>query len=299
MNVSPYSVLRTRFTIPISTNSAGQWRVLLLSEHTNMANVAFPDCVTQYVGISGVGTDVPGTSEVRHADPQIVQLLASAGEGAYGRLHAMTASVQCGAGALSAEGFFYAGIMPGNISRATYASWNDLALALVARRSMRQYTAYSSLSHASVLATAPQDSVQWGTNSVLVGAAGDPTGSTRGTDTSFPLAIVWAPTTSSNLTYNVTVNCEWRIVYPMGDTRSSLHELHACASQSTVAKAAAVITAAGGVIGVEGTVGPTLGALPEDNIQASGIERGLPKLRGVSRPYQEMYLPSGPGRRRR
>lgn len=298
MNVSPYSVLRTRFTIPISTSATGQWRVLLLSEHTNTVNTAFPDCITQYVGISGVGTDGPSVTEVRHDDPQISSLISSTGDGSYGRLHAMTMSVQCGAGALSAEGFFYAGIMPGNISRGQYATWNALAQALITRRSMRQYTAYSSLSHASVLATAPQDSVQWGANSAFVGGGGDPTATTRGTDTLYPLAIVWAPT-STSLTYNVTVNCEWRIVYPMGDTRSGLHELHACAAQSTVAKAAAVISAVGGIIGVEGTPGHTLGAMPEDNIQASGIERNVPKLRGVSAPYQEMYLPSGPGRRRR
>lgn len=247
---SPYAVLRTRFTIPVTTNATGQHTVLLLGEHANASSSSYPQNICQYVGVQGLGVNVPGTTETRVADPMITQLLTtgSGAVGAYGRLHAMTVGVQCGSTALTAEGFFYAGVMPGNVNRTTFPAWNDLALAVLARREALQYSAYGSMSAPPLLATCPQDMVEWATNAVFVGAGGDPTDATRGTDTSFPLVVVWPPTTAS-VAYSITVNCEWRVVYPMGDSRASLHSAHAPASPGLVRQATqAVMDAAGRIV---------------------------------------------------
>jgi hypothetical protein len=270
---SPYAVLRTRFTIPVTTN-VGQHTVLLLGEHANDVGSAFPANICQYVAIQGLGTNVPGTTETRVADPMITQLLTtgSGSVGAYGRLHAMTVGVQCGSTAMTAEGFFYAGLMPGNIQRSTFATWNDLALAVLARRECQQYSADGSLTAPSLLASCPQDMVEWATNALFVGAAGDPSGSTRGTDTSFPLVVVWPPT-PRDVAYSITVNCEWRVVYPMGDARASLHASHEAASPGLVRQATRVVMDAAGRIA--GTVANNaIGAVAEHvSNQALGLGR--------------------------
>jgi hypothetical protein len=200
------------------------------------------DNVTPYVGYYGSATGVPGTDDNFITDAAIdaIGSGASANRNAFVRLHSVTVSVQCGAGSVDSKGFFYLGAMPGNIFRTQYATFGALADAVVARREAKQKSAYQALESAVICYTAPQDVVQWSSNAALFGASATKTENVM-TDTFFPVGIVWESTAAA-LAYSVIINCEWRVVFSMGDARSSLHEPHALTPPTVIGAAQRVIT---------------------------------------------------------
>lgn len=227
MATAPYAVLRTRVSFTLTTNVFGQYRVALFGEHTNTAFA--PEInVTPLIAIHGVATDPPGTTETYVSDPQALALPS----GAFLRLHALTVTTQCGSTATTAEGFFYQGTMPGNITRSSFTTWNDVALALITRREAKMHSAYGSMTRPAVACCAPQDATEWSTNALFGPISGVP-GSNRSTDCLLPVALVLLPT-AAPVNYTVTLNCQWRVVYPMGDSRSGLHTTFPIASLGSV-----------------------------------------------------------------
>jgi len=142
------------------------------------------------------------------------------------RLHALTVTIQADASPLTAVGRGYFGVMPGNVNRAGFATWNALAATIVARVQAKQFTAYQTLGdHPPVCTTYPMDVTQWNMFDLLesspVSAA-----NARQTDGLAPMAIVLLGQDLSPVTYQVTICAEWRVIFTLTDARSSLHEKH-------------------------------------------------------------------------
>nr|WRQ64984.1 hypothetical protein [Sobelivirales sp.] len=252
MATAPYAVLRTRVSFTLATNTFGQYRVALFGEHSNTAFA--PEInVTPLLAIHGIAMDPPGVTETYVSDPQALALPT----GAFLRLHALTVTTQCGSTATTAEGFFYQGTMPGNITRSSFTSWNDMALALITRREAKMHAAYGSITKPAVSCCAPQDATEWSTNALLGPVSGVP-GSNRSTDCLLPVALVLLPTTVA-VNYTVTLNCQWRIVYPMGDSRAGLHTTHPVSSIGSV-RAATTAVSLGTSSYASGSSGSSIGA---------------------------------------
>lgn len=235
MATAPYAVLRTRVSFTLATNVFGQYRVALFGEHSN-TSFAPEINVTPLLAIHGIAADPPGVTETYVSDPQALALPS----GSFLRLHALTVTTQCGSTATTAEGFFYQGTMPGNITRSSFTSWNDMAQALITRREAKMCSAYGSITKPAVSCCAPQDATEWSTNALLGPVSGVP-GNNRSTDCLLPVALVLLPTTVA-VNYTVTLNCQWRIVYPMGDSRSGLHSTHPVSSIGSVRAATTAVS---------------------------------------------------------
>lgn len=250
---SPYAVLRTRVSFAINTplTSSGNLRVVLIGEHYNPSSVPEVN-ITPLLAIDGVGAAVPGTTEGLISDGQIAALSNS---GAFGRLHAYTVTIQCGSTATTAQGFIYMGTMPGNINRLAFGTWNDVGNAIISRREAAMHSAYGSMSVPKIAMGAPQDASDWSSNAVI-GAVNATSGLNRSTDALLPVAIVFLPTVAE-VQYTVTVNCEWRIMYPMGDARSGLHTTYPTASMGAVKAATLSVNEMAASTRARGGVGPS------------------------------------------
>lgn len=239
---APYAVLRSRFSVDFATNVSGQRTVLLFSEHLSnlVANNELRVC--PIVGYRGVGTNVPlSPDEVALSDPRVAQLPT----GCRGRLHAITLTISPTGSATTSTGVFYAGVMPGNINRGSFGTFNAIADAVITRPSLRQYTAFTALQKPVVIASAPQDVMTWSANEII-----DPIAGTHGlasSDSLLPIVLIFAPTAAA-VDYTITVNTEWRIVYPMSDDRSTLHKLQPAATTTEVKAATAKQTEGSGEI---------------------------------------------------
>jgi hypothetical protein len=217
------------------------------------------------IGIYGVGTNVPGTTEAYLNDTTVAAFPA----GTNLRLHAMTVSVQAGVGAQDAKGWLYLGTMPGNVARTGFLTWNQIAGTVITRREARTYSAYETLAHPAVKSTAPSDVTQWSSFDRL--ALDSPSGLTYQLDTTLPIVLVLLPT-AATVDYLVTVNCEWRVLFPLTDMRSSLHEEQKSASSKDVTDSIQLVVDASGDV-IES--GPVSGVMPGRNALLSGAGLGL------------------------
>lgn len=208
--LGPYTVVRGRSTIQVSSNSSGQYTVLLLGPHT-VATLGSRDLsITPCVGVSGVGTNVPGTTETIYSDSIIAPYAASlSGNLANGNLHGMTAVINCLSTATSAEGQVYLGSLNQRINRSRFAVWNDVALALINRREVSPHSAYNILATPLKVSCYPVDIIDWAAQSPILPATGT-TGDNVTMDSLSQLVMV-IPPTSSVLNYSVTIYTEWRI----------------------------------------------------------------------------------------
>lgn len=235
----------------VDTNVSGHAIVVMFGEHRVLGTTT-PNNVTNLIAVQGVGQDVPGVSELRLSDTQVA--VGQAGgipTGSTVRLHSISVRVDCGSTATTAKGFFYAGTMPGNIIRTSYTSWNSVHNALLGRPQYRQYTAFSATQAPIQVYSAPQDAFQW--SQFDLAAAQDSTvlANNVSTDSLLPIVVGFLPTGTSgaaadSVTYNLTVHCEWRIIFPMGDARALLHAQQANASQSVLGMATKAVAASGG-----------------------------------------------------
>lgn len=208
--LGPYTVVRGRSTIQITTNSAGQRTVLLLGPHT-VATIGSRDLtISPVVGVSGVGTDAPGTGETVYSDSVIAPYAASlSGNLANANLHGLTAVINCLSTATAAENQVYFGSLNQRINRSRFTFWNDVADQLINRREVMPHSAYSLLSEPLKLSCYPVDIVDWARQSPLV-----PRVMTNGDnvtmDSLSQLVFVFPPTVVA-LNYSITIYTEWRV----------------------------------------------------------------------------------------
>lgn len=208
--LGPYTVLRGRATINISSSALGQQTVLLLGPHT-VATIGSRDLtITPNLGVSGVGTNVPGTTETLYSDAMIGPYAASlAGNLANGNLHGLTMVLNCLSTATQAEGQVYVGSLNQRINRSRFPTWNDVANSLVNRREVQPHSAYNILSTPLKVSCYPVDIVDWARQMPVVLQSGT-TGENVTMDSLSQMVLV-IPATTAVVNYTLTVYTEWRV----------------------------------------------------------------------------------------
>lgn len=208
--LGPYTVVRGRSTIQITTSALGQNTVLLLGPHTVATIGSRDSTITPVVGVSGVGTNAPGTTETLYSDAIIGGYAASlAGNLANANLHGCTVVVNCLSTATTAENQVYFGSLNQRINRSRFTAWNDIAASLINRREVQPHSAYSLLANPLKVSCYPVDIVDWARQSPLILAA-VATGDNVTMDSLSQLVFVFPPTTLA-LNYSITVYTEWRV----------------------------------------------------------------------------------------
>lgn len=281
----PYTVLRTRDTFPlVSPTTSGDRTVALIGEFTDTSR-GYPNVVPR-LAVYGTGAAAPGTAA--DSFTSCADVAAIGAGNAHLRLHALTVTIQADAAALSATGRGYFGVMPGNINRAGFASWNAIAATIIARVQAKQFTAYQSLGeHPPTFMSYPMDATQWGTFDLLEGAPAV-AANTRQSDVLAPMAIVLMDSGTAT-TYQVTVCAEWRVIFTLTDARASLHEKHPTTPANHVDK---VVTAASDASGdaTSSGISPLMAATA---ISLGAAGAGLAGVAG----RQELRRTLGRGRR--
>lgn len=236
----PYTVMRTRTTVPLTASAAADTDVVMLvSEYTDAGQGSAN--ILPLISVSGVGSNVPGTTETYGNAADI----SAIGNGnCHARLHSLTVTVQAPTSVNTTAGVFFLGTMPGNIFRTAFPSWNAVAQAITARLQAQQYTAYSAVTPTPPTVTSyPMDTTQWSMFDNLLVGGGAPI--IRGTDSLAPIALVLKG--GATQPYLVTICCEWRVIFALTDARSSLHEMHAPSTAGDVHRAAAAASDRSGV----------------------------------------------------
>lgn len=209
--LGPYTTVRGRVVIPITTNISGQTTCLLLGAHTEKANAGSRDLtISPTIGISGLGTGVPGTTETAYVDALIATYAATLAAGvSSAQLHSLTVHVNCTSNANTAEGLVYMGSVSQRMNRSRFASWNDVAGSAINRSEIQPLSSYNVLAKPVKMSAFPVDMSDWCSQLPLVlspGASGD----NVTLDTLSQLVIVWPPTTVV-VSYSLTVYTEWRV----------------------------------------------------------------------------------------
>jgi len=208
--LGPYTIVRGRSTVQISTNNAGQKTVLLVGPHTVGTTGLRDSIISPIVGVSGVGGGVPGTTETLYTDSVIGAYAASlTGNLANANLHGLTVTINCLSTATSAENQVYFGSLNQRINRSRFDFWNTIADTLVNRREVQPHSAYSLLSTPLKVSCYPVDIVDWAKQSPLVLAAAL-TGDNVTMDSLSQLVFVFPPTTAV-INYSITIYTEWRM----------------------------------------------------------------------------------------
>ncbi len=258
--LGPYTVVRGRSTVSVSTNSTGQYTVLLLGPHT-ISSVR-DACVTPVIAVSGVGMNVPGTAETIYSDGIAVPYAASlTGNLANGNLHGLTIVLNCLSTATQAEGQVFLGSLNQRINRTRYSVWNDVAIALLARREVQPHSAYNVLSDPIKASCYPVDIVDWAKQSPLVTVP--VTSADNITMDSLSQLVMVFPPTTAILQYSVTVYTEWRMNFTDAALASTATTKRA-SSMDLWSKLAAVGSDTSGFLQAAGSA--VLGAGTMDNL---------------------------------
>lgn len=239
----PYTVIRTRTQRAVFTSVTAQNTVLLLGAHCDNA-LGNGIAITPLIGIEGVGTNVPGTTESNVIDSLVNTYGGTiASSTASAALHAMTVVVTCIDSALSASGQIYTGTLSNRVARSNYATFNALALDLITRRELKPRSAYQTMTKAVTLFSGPLDVTDWSLHKPLV-SINSTLGNNVTVDTIAPIVIVFPPT-ASVLEYSVTIYCEWRMIFHT-PLLASTHTHHAPAPAGFWSNATRLVGAVGG-----------------------------------------------------
>lgn len=207
MPMGPYTVVRSRNVRTVTVNTSGQNTVLLIGPH-RLASV--DACVTPVIGILGVGTNVPGTTEDTITDVGISGYTGTiATSTANAQLHAVTVVVQATSSATQATGLVYVGSLAQRVGRQNYGTYNLLGSALINRRELSPFSAYSSMTKPVEHSAYPVDLVEWSTQAPVLAASGT-LSDNYSADTLSQIAVVW-PATTVAVDYNVSIFTEWRV----------------------------------------------------------------------------------------
>lgn len=235
--LGPYTVVKGRSTVNVTTSATGQSTVVLLGPHTTTTAGQRDLTISPVIGITGVGTNIPGAVETVLSDSVLLPYANTlALNQANASLHGMTVVLNCLATATSAEGQVYFGALNQRINRTRFGFWNDVAASLVNRRDIKPQSAYSCLSQPVKMSAYPVDVVDWARQSPLV-LPGVAAGTDVTTDALSQIALVF-PSTTAAVTYSLTVYTEWRINFvdaALASTATS-HEASPMELWSAIAK---------------------------------------------------------------
>lgn len=208
--LGPYTIVKGRSAITVVTNAAGQTTTLLLGPHTTTTAGQRDLTISPVIGVSGVGTNVPGATETILSDTVLLPYANTlALNQANASLHGLTVIVNCLSTATTAEGQVYVGAINQRINRTRFGLWNDVGTSLINRRDVKPQSAYSALSSPIKISAYPVDVVDWARQSPLV-LPGVAAGTDVTMDSLSQIVLVFPPTVAA-VNYSITVYTEWRV----------------------------------------------------------------------------------------
>lgn len=207
--MGPYTVIKSRVIVPITTSITSQQTVLLLGAYGRASTL--DQSIGPAIAILGVGTNVPGITESYFQDAAIATFDGNSfgNSLANGNLHALTVVVNCTSSATAANGLVYYGAVNQRVNRSQFATYNELAQNLFPRREFSSKSAYSLCTCPHKLSAFPVDLTDWSTQKPLVETSLTFSDNIA-LDSLSQLAIIF-PDTVSAVQYTITVYTEWRI----------------------------------------------------------------------------------------
>lgn len=207
--MGPYTVIKSRIIIPVTTSITGQSTVLLMGAYGRGST--FDQSVSPLVALLGVGTFVPGTTETLYSDPAITPYDGTSFSNGFGNanLHALTVVINCTSSATAATGIVYFGAVNQRVNRAQFLTYNALAAALLPRREFSSSSGYSLCTAPYKMSAYPVDLTDWSTQKPLVEPAAA-LGDNIALDSLSQMGIIFPPTTTA-VDYTITVYTEWRV----------------------------------------------------------------------------------------
>lgn len=263
VSLGPYTVVRSRVQRNVFTNATGQFTTYLFGAHSDNA-LGTSNCITPLLGIGGVGTNVPGTTEDNVFDSAVAAYAGTISSStASAALHSLTVVVNCLDSATSASGQVFMGTLSNRVARSNYSIWNDLATDLYNRRELKPRSAYSTMASPYVVSSAPLDVTDWCLHRPLTSVSATRANNVT-IDTLAPIALILPPT-SAVVEYSVSIYCEWRMNFHQ-PLLASTHQNHQPAPPSLWSSATRLISEVGGDLGsmasaASGAVGPILSTM--------------------------------------
>lgn len=207
--MGPYTVIKSRVIIPVTTNTFGQQTVLLLGAYGRASTL--DQSIGPAIAILGVATAVPGITESYFQDAAIATYDGSSfgNSLANGNLHALTCVINCTSSATAANGLVYYGAVNQRVNRGQYATYNELATNLYPRREFSSKSAYALCTAPHKLCAFPVDLTDWSTQKPLVETSLTFSDNIA-LDSLSQLAVIF-PDTVTAVQYTITVYTEWRI----------------------------------------------------------------------------------------
>lgn len=201
--MGPYTLIRTRDLIPITTNTSESF-VHVFGAFLN--STAQLSTITSGIGYSGLSGSTTTAALMRQC--ALMATYGTGGNAVHAALHALTVTVACTGNALSAEGLVHGCTMRQVFRRATYSTMGDLATSILSRPETRAKSAYELLNRPMVLSSHPLDMTDWTLQQPLL----DPSdqAQNRMSDKLAPVVVVFSPTPSP-VSYTVTIHAEWRV----------------------------------------------------------------------------------------
>lgn len=207
--MGPYTVIKSRVIIPVTTNIAGQQIVILLGAYGRASQ--FDQSIGPAVAIYGEGTNVPGITESYFQDAAIATYDGTSFGNtlANGNLHALSVVMNCTSSATAANGLVYYGAVNQRVNRGQYSTYNELAANLYPRREFSSKSAYSLCTAPHKVCAFPVDLTDWSTQKPLVETSLT-LGDNIALDSLSQIALIF-PNTVTAVQYTLTVYTEWRI----------------------------------------------------------------------------------------
>lgn len=207
--MGPYTVIKSRVIIPITSSISGQTTTLVMGAYGRASQ--FDQSISPTIAILGTGTDVPTITESYFQDPAVAIYDGTNFGNGFGNanLHALTFVINCTSSATSANGIVYYGAVNQRINRGQFPNYNALGNALIPRREFSSQSAYSLCTKPHKVSAYPVDLTDWSTQKPLV----EPSltlGDNINLDSLCQMAII-VPPTATAVAYSITVYTEWRV----------------------------------------------------------------------------------------
>lgn len=242
---APYTVVRERVTFYAQSNISAQNTVLIIGSYVKMGpGTHTADEVTPLVATIGVGTNAPGAQDTlvlsnlfNGAAPQTKSVC----------LHSLHAEIACtgSAAGVVPSGNVWAGAVTQPLHRvASWANYNQLALSLQTRRSLRMFSAYETMTKPVSLSSYPLDAVA---HSEFLWMEGTADQSNELSKAMTPIVVVIGPN-AAQTDYTVSLTLEWRVREAVDPILQSTHKQYAPTSESVWGQLSTHLSNAGGFV---------------------------------------------------
>lgn len=242
---APYVVARERVNVPLFTNNAGQHTVCLIGAFVQSTfGSSGGEHLSSTVAISGVGGDVPGTTETPYGS---VLFTGTTSMSKTMVLHSVQIEVICTGTSTGVipQGLAWIGALPQPLNRSSWDYWNDIANKLKTRQGMKQFSAYELMARPQNFMSYPLDGMR---HSEFLWQAGHGQTSDELHRGLAPLVVCLGPT-SNVVDYSITAILEWKVREAMDPILQSTHKHHNPTSESVWSQLGHKLSNVGGFMG--------------------------------------------------